>query len=54
MDVPLGSVGVAASERPGVLDGLEPYRSAVDLPIARVLASTDAASLIAVAEAAAP
>ena len=54
MDVPLGSVGVAAPDRPGVLDGLEPYRSAVDLPIARVLAGADAASLVAVAEAAAP
>jgi alkanesulfonate monooxygenase SsuD/methylene tetrahydromethanopterin reductase-like flavin-dependent oxidoreductase (luciferase family) len=54
MDVPLGSVGVAAPDRAGVLEGLEPYRSAVDLPIARVLARTDAASLIAVAEAAAP
>jgi alkanesulfonate monooxygenase SsuD/methylene tetrahydromethanopterin reductase-like flavin-dependent oxidoreductase (luciferase family) len=54
MDVPLGSVGVAASGRPGVLEGLEAYRSAVDLSIARVLAHTDVASLVAVAEAAAP
>jgi alkanesulfonate monooxygenase SsuD/methylene tetrahydromethanopterin reductase-like flavin-dependent oxidoreductase (luciferase family) len=54
MNVPLGSVGVAASGKPGVLEGLEPYGSAVDLPIARVLASRDAASLTAVAEAAAP
>ncbi|CAN5219959.1 hypothetical protein BH18ACT5_BH18ACT5_05700 [soil metagenome] len=54
MDVPLGSVGVAASERSGVLDGLEPYRSAVDLPIARVLAEPDQTSLTAVAEAASP
>jgi alkanesulfonate monooxygenase SsuD/methylene tetrahydromethanopterin reductase-like flavin-dependent oxidoreductase (luciferase family) len=54
MDVPLGSVGVAASGKPGVLEGLEPYGSAVDLPIARVLASRDTASLSAVAEAAAP
>jgi len=54
LDVPLGSVGVAASARPGVLDGLQPYRSAVDLPIARVLADADTASLVAVAEAAAP
>jgi len=54
MDVPLGSVGVAASGRPGVLEGLGPYRSAVDLPIVRVLAHADLASLVAVAEAAAP
>lgn len=54
MDVPLGIVGVAASARPDAIKALEPYRSAVHLPIARVLASTDAASLLAVAEAAAP
>jgi alkanesulfonate monooxygenase SsuD/methylene tetrahydromethanopterin reductase-like flavin-dependent oxidoreductase (luciferase family) len=53
MDVPLGSVGVAASDRPGMLVGLEPYQSAVDLPIARLLAIADAASLTAGAEAAA-
>jgi alkanesulfonate monooxygenase SsuD/methylene tetrahydromethanopterin reductase-like flavin-dependent oxidoreductase (luciferase family) len=53
MDVPLGSVGVAAPARPGVVQGLEPYRSAVDLPIARLLARTDLASLTAAAEAAA-
>jgi hypothetical protein len=54
IDVPLGSVGVAAPARPGVVNALEPYESAVQLPIARALASADAASLIAVAEAAAP
>lgn len=54
MDVPLGTVGVAAADRPGVLEGLEPYRSVIDLPIARVLATADAAALTAVAEAAAP
>jgi alkanesulfonate monooxygenase SsuD/methylene tetrahydromethanopterin reductase-like flavin-dependent oxidoreductase (luciferase family) len=54
MDVPVGSVGVAASGRRGVLDGLQAYLSAVDLPIARLLADEDVASLIAVAEAAAP
>jgi hypothetical protein len=37
-----------------VLDGLQAYLSAVDLPIARLLADEDVASLIAVAEAAAP
>jgi len=54
LDVPLGSVGVAASGRPGPLEGLGPYQSAVDLPIVRVLAHADLASLVAVAEAAAP
>jgi alkanesulfonate monooxygenase SsuD/methylene tetrahydromethanopterin reductase-like flavin-dependent oxidoreductase (luciferase family) len=54
MDVPLGSVGVAAPGRPEVLDGLRAYRSAVDLPIVRVLADPDIASMVAVAEAAGP
>jgi alkanesulfonate monooxygenase SsuD/methylene tetrahydromethanopterin reductase-like flavin-dependent oxidoreductase (luciferase family) len=54
MDVPLGSVGVAASARPGVLDGLAPYHSALDLPIARLLTDQDAYSLTAAAVAAAP
>jgi hypothetical protein len=54
MDVPLGSVGVAASARPGVLDGLAPYHSALDLPIARLLTDQDATSLPAAAVAAAP
>jgi alkanesulfonate monooxygenase SsuD/methylene tetrahydromethanopterin reductase-like flavin-dependent oxidoreductase (luciferase family) len=54
MNVPLGSVGVAARARPEVLEGLSPYQSALDLPIVRVLADSDAASLIAVADAAAP
>ena len=54
MDVPLGSVGVAASDRASVQAGLEPYRAAIDLPIVRVLANTDGASLAAVAEAASP
>ena len=54
MDVPLGSVGVAASTRPEVLDGLAPYHSALDLPIARLLTDQDATSLSAAAEAAAP
>jgi len=54
MDVQLGSVGVAASTRPEVLEGLAPYHSAVDLPIARVLAEHDAASLRAAAITAAP
>jgi alkanesulfonate monooxygenase SsuD/methylene tetrahydromethanopterin reductase-like flavin-dependent oxidoreductase (luciferase family) len=54
MDVQLGSVGVAASARPEVLEGLAPYHSVLDLPIARVLAEPDAASLRAAAIAAAP
>jgi alkanesulfonate monooxygenase SsuD/methylene tetrahydromethanopterin reductase-like flavin-dependent oxidoreductase (luciferase family) len=54
MDVPLGSVGVSASTRSGVLDGLAPYHSTLDLPIARLLADHDAASLSAAAAAAAP
>ena len=54
MDVPLGSVGVAATARPEVLDGLAPYHAALDLPIARVLAEHDATSLRAAADAAAP
>jgi alkanesulfonate monooxygenase SsuD/methylene tetrahydromethanopterin reductase-like flavin-dependent oxidoreductase (luciferase family) len=54
MDVPLGTVGVAASTRPEVLEGLAPYQSALDLPIVRVLADRDAAALAAVADAAAP
>jgi alkanesulfonate monooxygenase SsuD/methylene tetrahydromethanopterin reductase-like flavin-dependent oxidoreductase (luciferase family) len=52
IDVPVGSVGVAASQRPEVIDGLAPYHSALDLPIVRVLADPD--SLTAVADAAAP
>ena len=54
MDVPLGSVGIAASAPAEVLEGLAPYHSALDLPIARVLAQHDATSLPAVAIAAAP
>jgi len=54
MDVPLGRVGVAASARPEVLEGLAPYHSSLDVPIARVLAEHDATSLSAIAIAAAP
>ena len=54
MDVRLGSVGVAASARPEVLERLAPYQSTLDLPIARVLAEHDATSLHAAAIAAAP
>jgi alkanesulfonate monooxygenase SsuD/methylene tetrahydromethanopterin reductase-like flavin-dependent oxidoreductase (luciferase family) len=54
MDVPLGSVGVAASTRAAVHKRLAAYESALDLPIVRVLANEDATSLAAVAAAAAP
>jgi alkanesulfonate monooxygenase SsuD/methylene tetrahydromethanopterin reductase-like flavin-dependent oxidoreductase (luciferase family) len=54
MSVPVGSVGVAAMSRPEVLDGLASYHSALDLPIARVLAEPNAPSLTAAAVAAAP
>ena len=54
MNVPLGSVGVAAPARPEVLEGLGPYESALDLPIVRVLADPDPIALMAVADAAAP
>ncbi len=54
IDVQLGSVGVAAATRPEVLDRLAPYQSALDLPIARVLAEHDATSLAAAAIGAAP
>ena len=54
MNVPLGSVGVAAAARPEVHARLAPYQSALDLPIVRVLADPDATSLTAVVDAAAP
>jgi alkanesulfonate monooxygenase SsuD/methylene tetrahydromethanopterin reductase-like flavin-dependent oxidoreductase (luciferase family) len=54
MDVPLGSVGVAALTPPEVRERLAPYQSALDLPIVRVLANADAASLTAVVDAARP
>ena len=53
MDVPLGTVGVAARIAE-VVEALAPYRPAVDLTIVRVLAGGDLSSLVAVAEAAAP
>jgi alkanesulfonate monooxygenase SsuD/methylene tetrahydromethanopterin reductase-like flavin-dependent oxidoreductase (luciferase family) len=54
MDVPVGSVGIAASQRSEVLEALAPYHAALDLPIVRVLADADATSLSAVTDAAAP
>jgi alkanesulfonate monooxygenase SsuD/methylene tetrahydromethanopterin reductase-like flavin-dependent oxidoreductase (luciferase family) len=54
MNVPLGSVGVAGSARPDVREGMAPYQSSLDLPIARLLAAPDATSLGAAAVAAAP
>jgi alkanesulfonate monooxygenase SsuD/methylene tetrahydromethanopterin reductase-like flavin-dependent oxidoreductase (luciferase family) len=54
MDAPHGSVGVAASTRPEVLNALAPYHSALDLPIVRLIAPRDRASLQAAVDAAAP
>ncbi|MGH2960623.1 MAG: hypothetical protein ACRDL3_00285 [Solirubrobacterales bacterium] len=54
MDVPVGSVGIAASRRPDLLEALAPHHSALELPIVRVLADADATSLSAVSDAAAP
>jgi alkanesulfonate monooxygenase SsuD/methylene tetrahydromethanopterin reductase-like flavin-dependent oxidoreductase (luciferase family) len=54
MNAPLGTVGVSGAARPEVVEGLAPYRSVVNLPIVRVLAGDDLASLVEVAEAAAP
>jgi alkanesulfonate monooxygenase SsuD/methylene tetrahydromethanopterin reductase-like flavin-dependent oxidoreductase (luciferase family) len=54
IDAPLGSVGVTASTRVEALERLAPYQSVLDLPIVRVLADADPASLTAVADAAAP
>jgi alkanesulfonate monooxygenase SsuD/methylene tetrahydromethanopterin reductase-like flavin-dependent oxidoreductase (luciferase family) len=54
MDAPLGSVGVAASARSEVLDGLAPYQSVLDLSIARLLPEQDATSLRSAATAVAP
>jgi alkanesulfonate monooxygenase SsuD/methylene tetrahydromethanopterin reductase-like flavin-dependent oxidoreductase (luciferase family) len=53
MDAAAGSVGVAGAGRDEVTKALAPYRTAVDLPIARALApSSD--TLVDVARAAAP
>jgi alkanesulfonate monooxygenase SsuD/methylene tetrahydromethanopterin reductase-like flavin-dependent oxidoreductase (luciferase family) len=54
LDVPVGSVGIAGSQRSDVVDALAPYHAALDLPIVRVLADADATLLSAVADAAAP
>jgi hypothetical protein len=54
MNVPPGSVGVAAPTPAEVHDGLAPYQSALDLPIVRVLANPDVSSMFGVADAAAP
>ncbi len=54
MDVPLGSVGVAAATRTEAVDKLAPYDAALDLPIARLVADPDLTSLYAAAAAAAP
>ena len=52
MDVAVGNVGIAASQRPDVLEALAPYNAALDPAIVRVLA--DASLLSAVTDAAAP
>jgi alkanesulfonate monooxygenase SsuD/methylene tetrahydromethanopterin reductase-like flavin-dependent oxidoreductase (luciferase family) len=54
MDASAGAVGIAGSAHRDVAERLAGYRSAVDLPIVRVLAAADLASLVAVVEAAAP
>ena len=54
MTAPPGAVGASGSARDDVVEALAPYGSAVDLPIVRVLAGDDLASLVEVAEAAAP
>jgi alkanesulfonate monooxygenase SsuD/methylene tetrahydromethanopterin reductase-like flavin-dependent oxidoreductase (luciferase family) len=54
MAVPVGSVGIAASQRSDLLEALAPYHSALDLPIVRVPADADATLLSAVTDAAAP
>jgi alkanesulfonate monooxygenase SsuD/methylene tetrahydromethanopterin reductase-like flavin-dependent oxidoreductase (luciferase family) len=54
MDVAVGSAGIAASQRSDLLKSLAPYHFALDLPIVRVLADSDATLLSAVIDAAAP
>jgi alkanesulfonate monooxygenase SsuD/methylene tetrahydromethanopterin reductase-like flavin-dependent oxidoreductase (luciferase family) len=54
MAVPVGSVGIAASQRSDLLEALTPYHSALDLAIVRVPADADATLLSAVTDAAAP
>ena len=54
MDVPLGSVGVAAATRTEALEKLAPYDAALDLPIARLVADPDPISLYSAAAATAP
>jgi alkanesulfonate monooxygenase SsuD/methylene tetrahydromethanopterin reductase-like flavin-dependent oxidoreductase (luciferase family) len=54
LDVPLGTVGVAAADPAEVGEQLGAYAPALDLTIARVLAEPEAAALAAVADAAAP
>ena len=54
MGVPVGSVGVAAATRTEALEGLAPYHAALDIPIARLVASPDPTSLKTAATTAAP
>src|SRR5688572_11712960 len=54
IDVAVGAVGIAASERSEVVQALGAYHAALDLPIVRVLADAGATSLRTVTDAAAP
>jgi alkanesulfonate monooxygenase SsuD/methylene tetrahydromethanopterin reductase-like flavin-dependent oxidoreductase (luciferase family) len=54
INVAVGAVGIAASQRSEVEQVLAAYHAALDLPIVRVLADADATSLRAVMDAAAP
>ena len=54
MNAPPGAVGIHGSGHHDMVEALAPYHSAVDLPIVRVLADDDLASLVDLAEAAAP
>jgi alkanesulfonate monooxygenase SsuD/methylene tetrahydromethanopterin reductase-like flavin-dependent oxidoreductase (luciferase family) len=54
MDVPVGSVGIAASQRSELLEALAAYHSALELPIVRLLADADTNLFSAATDAAAP
>lgn len=54
MGAPLGSVGIAGSDRNEVVAQLDPFHDPLDLPIVRVLAEPKQETMTAVARAAAP
>jgi alkanesulfonate monooxygenase SsuD/methylene tetrahydromethanopterin reductase-like flavin-dependent oxidoreductase (luciferase family) len=54
MDVPVGAVGIAASQRSEAVQALAAYDAVLDLPIVRVLADANGTALRAVTDAAAP